>query len=80
MLELDLVIGSWAKRNVPSFTEEQCLKYDSQILAKETPDLYKFIIGSDRKNYKIEEYDEYLRKLREYAESDQISKNVKEFS
>jgi len=80
MLELDLVIGSWAKQNVPKFSEEQCSRYDSQVLSRETPDLYKLVIGIDKKNFKIEEYDEYLRQLREYAESDHISVDVKGFA
>ena len=69
MLELDLIIGTWAKENIPNLSEEECEKYSTQVIAKETPDLYKLVIGIDKKNFKIEEYDEYVRKLREYAES-----------
>jgi len=78
MLELDLIIGTWAKKNVPKFTEEQCMKYTAQVLNKETPDLYKLVLGID-KTLKIENYEEYPKILREFAESGKALQNKDDY-
>ena len=65
MLELDLVIGKWAKKNIPSLNLEQCQKYQGEVLDQETPELYRKIIGVDPEAFD----EEYLTKLREFAQS-----------
>lgn len=66
MLELDIIVGRWAKLNVPSFSYKECLQYKKEILDQETPTLVKYITGElplpQRENL-------YLTKLAEYAKS-----------
>lgn len=48
MLELDIVVGRWAKKHVPEFSHEECAQYANEVLARETPDLYRLILGADQ--------------------------------
>lgn len=47
MLELDIVIGRWAKQNIPNLSTDQCRQYAEEVLSNETPDLYRMILGAD---------------------------------
>ncbi len=48
MLELDLLIGKYAKENIPNLSTDQCKQYEQEILTAETPDLYKWILGKEK--------------------------------
>lgn len=63
MLELDIVVGSWAKQHIPSLNYEECLKFNKEILQMETPVLTKYIIGE----LPLPEENAYLKKLKEFA-------------
>mmetsp|Transcript_15319 Transcript_15319/g.25282 ORF Transcript_15319/g.25282 Transcript_15319/m.25282 type:complete len:143 (-) Transcript_15319:186-614(-) len=41
-LELDLLLGSWARKNINALNEQQLREFDA-ILLQENPDLYKWI-------------------------------------
>lgn len=42
--EMDLVLGSFAKKYIPEFTEEELSLYD-EILNESDPDLYNWVTG-----------------------------------
>lgn len=67
MLELDLVVGTWAKGNVKKLSMEECRRYDEEVLSIETPDLYRVIIADpdapDSKELLAKR--SYLRDIRE---------------
>lgn len=43
-LELDIIIGEWAERNLESLSEEELHDFES-LLVTENPNLFKFITG-----------------------------------
>lgn len=45
-LEVDLLLGSWASKNVMSLTSEELQQYED-ILNKETIDIFNYISGKD---------------------------------
>jgi antitoxin CptB len=45
--EMDLLLGSFADRNVPEFSEEEFSQYD-EILTYSDPDLYNWISGREK--------------------------------
>ncbi len=47
MLELDLVVSKYVTRHIDQWTDDQCSQFYSQVLSKETPDLYKLIISQE---------------------------------
>lgn len=63
MLELDLIVGTWARKHLPTLSKPECLHYENEVLQMETPYLLKNITGE----VKIPENSVYLHKLREYA-------------
>lgn len=44
--EMDLLMGSFADRNIPDFSEEDLAQYD-EILNHSDPDLYSWICGQE---------------------------------
>lgn len=44
--EMDLIMGSFAKKHVPSFSEEELSHYD-EVLNISDPDLYNWITGKE---------------------------------
>lgn len=44
--EMDLIMGSFARENVPIFTEDELDQYD-EILQENDPNLYNWITGKD---------------------------------
>jgi succinate dehydrogenase flavin-adding protein (antitoxin of CptAB toxin-antitoxin module) len=48
MLELDVLVGKWARINVPHLTEQQCHQYNHQVLQKETPDVWNILIQNNQ--------------------------------
>lgn len=44
-LELDVLLGSWASKYVPSITDEKQLADIEGLLTVETPHLYEWIVG-----------------------------------
>lgn len=45
-LEVDLLMGSWASKHLPSLPDAQLAEYE-RILNRETIDIYNFITGKD---------------------------------
>lgn len=43
--ELDLIVGTWAKHNLPNYSHPQLMKFNEQVLLHETPELLKKILG-----------------------------------
>ena len=35
--ELDLIVGTWAKHNLPNYSQPQLLQFNQQVLLHETP-------------------------------------------
>lgn len=66
MLELDIVIGAWARKNMESLDYNECLQFDSEILQMETPTLTKYIIGE----LPLPGDKPFLKKLVEFAFSE----------
>ncbi len=62
MLELDLMVGGWAKNFVNKLTFEQCIAFENQVLSQETPNLYFQLLGTDRSEKEI--LPEYIQKIR----------------
>ena len=44
MLELDVLVGKFAKRNIPNLTLPECKEYEQEVLSKETSDLFFMLI------------------------------------
>ena len=42
MKELDIVLGRFSFKYIPNMSEEDCIRYEEQVLDVETPDLYSF--------------------------------------
>ena len=51
--EMDLLLGSFADANVPSFTEEELALYD-ELLQESDPDLYNWYSGRENPPRKSE--------------------------
>jgi antitoxin CptB len=43
--ELDLLVGTWADRNVHNLSETELYAFNTQVLKHETPDLLKKVLG-----------------------------------
>ena len=43
--QLDLIVGSWATKNLKNFNYDQLKKFNDEILMQETPDLTKKLLG-----------------------------------
>ena len=63
MLELDIVIGKWAQQNIPNFTLEECKQYANEVISKETPDLYRLILGDTEISELPNEY--YIKRIKQ---------------
>ena len=44
--EMDLILGSFARKHVPDFTEDELTQYD-EILEENDPNLYNWITGKE---------------------------------
>lgn len=44
--EADLLIGSFAKENIPTFTEEQLAQFET-IMERSDPDIYNWMTGRE---------------------------------
>lgn len=45
--EMDLLLGSFAKKHVPEFTENELLEYQA-LLEENDPDLYNWMTGQEQ--------------------------------
>ena len=45
--EMDLIMGSFAKKHVPTFSEDELAQYD-EVLNISDPDLYNWITGKEQ--------------------------------
>jgi len=45
MRELDLLIGTYAKEKLKGFTNEELVKFNTDVLIHETPTLSKYLVG-----------------------------------
>lgn len=48
MLELDLLVGTWAKQYLPKMNIEECQRYEREIISIETPDLHKVLLCNEK--------------------------------
>lgn len=46
MKELDLVVGSWAKKYAKELNLDQCIRFHNQVLEKETPELFQIVLNA----------------------------------
>ena len=46
-LEMDLLVGIWAEKQIPQLSEDNLLQFEL-ILDQENPDLYKWLTGQER--------------------------------
>lgn len=46
-LEVDLLVGSWAAKNVPTLSEKQLKEFDSLLQDVETVDMYNYLLGRE---------------------------------
>ncbi len=44
--EMDIILGSFARKNVPNFTDAELTEYD-ELLCNSDPDLYNWITGKE---------------------------------
>lgn len=70
MRELDLIVGSWALRTLPSYTYQQLLTYNKEVLNHETPELLKKILGQ----LPIAQNEQLINDIRAYAVDSTVSK------
>lgn len=70
MKELDLLIGSWAVRNLKKLSREELQRYEYEIIQMETPDLHK-ILSSTAKEFAAEQFppEHFLAQIRAFGES-----------
>jgi succinate dehydrogenase flavin-adding protein (antitoxin of CptAB toxin-antitoxin module) len=72
-LELDVLLGSWAAKNVPAMTDEHDIGMVEDLLALETPHLYKWIVGQDEPPPELD--NKILRSLQEFAGGSGVVEN-----
>lgn len=70
MKELDLLIGTWAQRNLKTLERNELIRYEEEIIQMETPDLHK-ILSSAPIDFAAENLpkDHYLTKIRTFGET-----------
>jgi succinate dehydrogenase flavin-adding protein (antitoxin of CptAB toxin-antitoxin module) len=61
MKELDLLVGKFADLHLGQMGREQLLRFNLEVLAPETPEVYKMVMGQ------AECQGEMVRRLREFA-------------
>jgi succinate dehydrogenase flavin-adding protein (antitoxin of CptAB toxin-antitoxin module) len=64
-LELDVLLGSWAAKHVPGLTDERDIAMVENLLALETPHLYKWIIGQEQPPAEVD--NQIMKSLQEFA-------------
>jgi len=67
-LELDVLVGNFAARHVPTMTEAQCDSFN-HILTKESPDLFKYLSGQKPLPEELQD-NEVMRMMVEYVAKD----------
>jgi succinate dehydrogenase flavin-adding protein (antitoxin of CptAB toxin-antitoxin module) len=72
-LELDVLLGSWAAKNVPAMTDVRDIAMVEDLLALETPHLYKWIVGQDEPPPELD--NKILRSLQEFAAGADVVEN-----
>jgi succinate dehydrogenase assembly factor 2 len=65
-LEADLLMGSWAAKNVPSLTKQELDEYEI-LLQEETIDIYNYISGKDPLPDHLKEL-KVMKKIQVYAQ------------
>ena len=62
MLELDILVGEWSKKNIPNFSIDDCQLYEKEVLSLETSDLFFRLIELK----KTDEYEMnyYLKRIK----------------
>lgn len=65
MLELDLILGSWARKRIPNLNHSELFKFNEEILSLETPEIYLKVLGV-KKN---DSPGEFEKELRNYAQN-----------
>lgn len=60
--EMDILLGTFAKQNVPSFTEEELNEFDT-LLSHNDPDLYNWITGKETPPQEVAEMDAFQKLL-----------------
>ena len=69
-LEVDLLLGSWAEKNVPKLSAKELDEYDL-ILREETIDIYNYVSGKDPAPEHLEGL-KVLKDIQEYALSSKV--------
>jgi succinate dehydrogenase assembly factor 2 len=64
-LEVDLLLGSWAEKNVPKLTPAQLDEYDL-VLKEQTIDVYNYISGKDPLPPRLQNL-QIMKDLQQYA-------------
>lgn len=72
MLELDLIIGTWARKRIPSLNHSELLKFNEEILSLETPEIYSKVLGV-KKNESPGEFEKELRNFAQNFKNDESS-------
>ena len=70
-LEVDLLLGKWAKENVHKLSEEELAEYET-LLNQETIAIFKYISGQSELPEELNT--DIMRKLIEYAKSSPLGK------
>jgi succinate dehydrogenase flavin-adding protein (antitoxin of CptAB toxin-antitoxin module) len=65
MLELDLIIGSWARKRIPTLDHSELLKFNEEILSLETPEIYARVLGVKKNEAK----EGFENELKNYAQN-----------
>ena len=70
MLEMDLLVGKWAKKHLSEYDWEGTEKFERQVLRLETPDLYNLVMIEEKflGDYELED-DHFVFTLREFAQT-----------
>jgi len=77
-LELDVLVGNFAARHVPTMTEAQCDLFN-EILTMEAPDLYKWLSGQKPVPEELQS-NEVLQMMLDYVAKDKSAPYQEKFA
>ncbi len=66
LLEVDIILGSWAHDNVPKLDKDALLKYE-KILNQDTADIFDIIIGTKSIPQKLDK--DLIESIQEYSDT-----------
>lgn len=72
-LELDLILGNWAEKNLPTLSESETQEYE-RLIHCEVPDLYSWLSGQQKPPEQVD--GDIIRRIRESVLSGTVNKSI----